>query len=203
MNWATQREHDARLPVVIGSGLTGLSISHSLSRASIDHVLVGHRPATSPRLGESMNLEGTLLLWEMFPELARFFFPKREVLGYLGDYEVTCDFEVSRRAASRAIFRTLGYAPATEFLQVDRIGFDAALWDLATASPHCRVLDAPVAELAYDAASDRFTTVSLRDGTVLGPSYVFDATNHGRLLGKTAGLGHRTLGQEQRVVYTH
>lgn len=193
----------AQMPVVIGSGLTGLSISHSLSRASVDHVLVGRRPDSSPRLGESMNLEGTLLLREMFPELSRFFFPKREVLGYLGDYEVTCDFDVARRAASRAIFRTLGYAPASEFLQVDRIGFDAALWELATASAHCTVVDASVAELELDAASDRFTAVRLSDGTVLRPSYLFDATNHGRLLGQTAKLAVRTLGAEQRVAYTH
>ena len=191
------------VPVVIGSGLTGLSISHSLSRASIDHVLLGHRPDDSPRLGESMNLEGTLLLWEMFPELSRFFFPKREVLGYLGDYQVVCDFDVARRAASRAIFRTLGYAPASEFLQVDRIGFDAALWGLATASAHCTVLDAPVEKLDFDAGSDSFGAVHLSDGTVVRPSYLFDATNHGRLLGQAAKLGYRTLGDEQRVAYTH
>ena len=56
------------LPVVIGSGLTGLSISRSLSCASIDHVLIGRRPDSSPRLGESMNLEGTLLLHLEAPE---------------------------------------------------------------------------------------------------------------------------------------
>ena len=193
----------ARVPVVIGSGLTGLSISHSLSLASVDHVLIGRRPEMSPRLGESMNLEGTLLLWEMFPQLSRFFFPKREVLGYLGDYEVLCDFAVSQRAVSRAIFRTLGYAPAEEFLQVDRIGFDAALWELTVASEHCTVLDASVSELAFDAARDRFTSVCLADGAVLRPSYVFDATNHGRLLGRTAKIACRTLGTEQRVAYTH
>src|SRR5688500_20134635 len=83
-------------PVVIGSGLTGLSISRSLSSASIDHVLIGRRPDMSPRLGESMNLEGTLLLWEMFPQLSRFFFPKAQVLGYLANHEVVCDFDVGR-----------------------------------------------------------------------------------------------------------
>jgi hypothetical protein len=29
----------------------------------------------SPRLGESLNLEGTLLLWEMFPQLSASSFP--------------------------------------------------------------------------------------------------------------------------------
>jgi flavin-dependent dehydrogenase len=193
----------AQVPVVIGSGLTGLSISHCLSRASIDHLVIGRRPEMSPRLGESLNLEGTLLLWEMFPQLSRFFFPKRDALGFFGDYEVVCDFEVSQRAVSRAIFRSLGYAPATELLQVDRIGFDAALWDLATSSEHCTVLDAPVADLEFDEASDRFTSVRLTDGTLLRPSYVFDATNHGRLLGRAAKVAHRTLGAPQRVAYTH
>ena len=96
---------------IADQGLTGLSISHSLSLASVDHVVIGRRPELSPRLGESLNLDGTLLLWEMFPQLSRFFFPKREVLGYLGDYEVMCDFAVSQRAVSRAIFRTLLIAP--------------------------------------------------------------------------------------------
>lgn len=193
----------ARLPIVIGSGLTGLSISYCLSRAGIDHVLIGQRPDTSPRLGESLNLEGTLLLWEMFPQLSHFFFPKREVLGFLADYEVVCDFDVAERAVSRAIFRMLGYAPTAEFLQVDRIGFDAALWELATASEHCTELDGPVANLEFDARSDSFTAVRLSDGTVLHPSYVFDATNHGQLLGRTAKLACRDLSTRQRVAYTH
>ena len=191
------------VPVVIGSGLTGLSISHNLSMASIDHVLIGRRPDMSPRLGESMNLEGTLLLWEMFPQLSRFFFPKAQVLGYLAGHEVVCDFDVGRRFVSRLIFRAMGFAPAEEFLQVDRLGFDAALWDLATASRHCTVRDAKVAALDFDATSDRFSGVRLEDGTVLEPSYVFDASNHGRLLGQTAKLAHRTLGAPQRVAYTH
>ena len=193
----------AEIPVVIGSGLTGLSISHCLSRASIDHVLIGRRPDASPRLGESLNLDGTILIQEMFPQLSRFFYPKREVLGYLGDYKVTCDFVVGERAVSRAIFRSLGYAPATEFLQVDRVGFDAALWDLAVASQHCTVAGEEVAAMEFDATSDRFTGVRLPDGTLLRPSYVFDATNHGRLLGQAANIGLRTFNAPQRVAYTH
>ena len=194
---------DAEMPVVIGSGLTGLSISCCLSRASIDHVLIGVRPDTSPRLGESLNLDGTILIQEMFPQLSRFFYPKREVLGYLGDYKVTCDFVVGERAVSRAIFRSLGYTPATEFLQVDRVGFDRALWDLAVASDHCKVAAAEVAAMEFDATSDRFTGVRLSDASVIRPSYVFDATNHGRLLGQAANIGLRTFNAPQRVAYTH
>ena len=195
-------EH-AGSPIVIGSGLTGMSISHCLSRAGVDHVLIGRRPDSAPRLGESLNLEGTLLLWEMFPQLSRFFFPKKQVLGYCGDYEVVCDFDVGQRTISRAVFRTLGYAPVDEFLQVDRIGFDAALWDLVVAEEHCRVLDASVAQLDFDQAADAFSQVRFSDGTVLRSSYVFDGTNHGRLLGQRANIAHRPLSDPQRVAYTH
>jgi flavin-dependent dehydrogenase len=140
---------------------------------------------------------------ETFPQLSRFYFPKKQVLGYCGDYEVICDFDVSQRAVARAIFRVLGYAPIDEFLQVDRIGFDSALWDLVVGSEHCTVLDTPVAQVVFDPPADAFSHVRLTDDTVLRPSYVFDATNHGRLLGQTAKLAHRTLGSPQRVAHTH
>jgi hypothetical protein len=139
----------------------------------------------------------------MFPQLSRFFFPKKQVLGYCGDYEVACDFDVSQRAVSRLFFRALGYAPVDQFLQVDRIGFDAALWDLVVGSEHCTVGHAPVAQLEFDPVADAFSRAQLSDGTVLRPAYVFDATNHGRLLGQTAKLACRTLGDRQRVAYTH
>lgn len=191
------------IPVVIGSGLTGLSISHSLSRAAIEHVLIGRRPDMSPRLGESLNLEGTLLLREMFPQLERFFFPKRQVLGYLGPHEVVCDFDVGVRFVSRLVFRAMGYAPATEFLQVDRLGLDSALWDLTVASTYCTQLDTDVAGLDFEASSDRFTGVRLSDGAVVESSYLFDGTNHGRLLGKAVSVAYHALSAPQRVAYTH
>ena len=46
-------------------------------------------------------------------------------------------------------------------------------------------------------------TVRLADGTVLRPSYLFDASNHGRLLGTAMGQKRRLLGEPQRVAYTH
>src|SRR5947209_3493390 len=45
-------------PVILGAGLTGLAISRALSAAGITHMLVGDRPAETPRLGESLNAEG-------------------------------------------------------------------------------------------------------------------------------------------------
>ncbi len=194
---------DSELPIILGSGLTGMSISHTLARARIPHVLVGGPPGTLPRLGESLNLEGTLLLLEMFPDLARFYFPKRAVVGYMGDYGITCDFDTAEAAVSRGIFRALGYTACPEFLQFDRLGFDAALYEATAASEFCRVVDAKVEELEYDPAADAFGGVRLADGTTLRPSYLFDASNHGRLLGKATGIGCTPIGEPQRVVYTH
>lgn len=47
-------------PVIIGSGISGLMVSHMLSRENIPHVLIAdERPSeTEPRLGESCNLHG-------------------------------------------------------------------------------------------------------------------------------------------------
>lgn len=191
------------VPVIIGSGLTGLSVSHSLSQAGIEHVLIGGRPGTKPRLGESLNLEGTLCLKEMFPQLSRFYFQKKEVRAYVGDYEVLCDFDVSRTLTSETVFSVLGHIPVDSFLQVDRLGFDSALWDLATSAAHCTVMEAQVEDLDFDAATDTCTAVRLADGTVLVPSYLFDATNHGRMLGTAMGQKRRLLGEPQRVAYTH
>jgi flavin-dependent dehydrogenase len=196
--------HPSRpLPVIVGSGLTGMSISTTLSRAGVDHLLVGGPPGTLPRLGESLNLEGTLLLLEMYPELSRFFFAKKVVLGYLGEHQLACDFDVAERLVSRVLFRALGYRAVSEFLQFDRLGFDAALWDATAASPHCTVVDAKVAGLDYDAGADAFTAVRLEDGRALTPSYLFDASNHGRLLGQAMGMPMHPLGEPQRVAYTH
>jgi flavin-dependent dehydrogenase len=191
------------VPVIIGSGLTGLSVSHSLSEAGFEHVLIGRHPGTKPRLGESLNLEGTLFLKETFPQLSRFYFQKKEVRGYLGEYEVLCDFDVSRTLASKVVFSVLGHLPVDSFLQVDRLGFDAALWELATSAPQCTVMEGPVEGLEFDAASDTFTAVRLAGGTVLRPTYLFDASNHGRLLGTAMGQKRRLLGEPQRVAYTH
>ena len=191
------------VPIVIGSGLTGLSVSHSLSQAGIEHVLIGGRPGTRPRLGESLNLEGTLLLKQMFPQLSRFYFQKKEVRGYLGDYEVLCDFDVGRSLASSVVSTLLGPVPGDSFLQVDRLGFDAALWDLATSAPQCTLTEARVEALDFDAVTDTFTAVRLEDGTVLRPTFLFDASNHGRLLATAMGQKRRLLGEPQRVAHTH
>jgi flavin-dependent dehydrogenase len=190
-------------PVIVGSGLTGMAISRTLANARVPHVLVGGPPGTLPRLGESLNLEGTIGLWELFPELSRFYYPKKVVTGYLGDRVIECDFDTDAKRISRVIFGALGYRAVPEFLQFDRLGFDAALWEATAANEYCTVVDQKVAALEYDAGRDAFSAVRLADGSEIRPGYLFDASNHGRLLGKAAGLEHRTIGEPQRVAFTH
>jgi flavin-dependent dehydrogenase len=190
-------------PVIVGSGLTGMAISRTLTRAAVPHVMVGGPPGDTPRLGESLNMEGTFGLLELFPEFSRYFFPKRVVTGYLGDFSLTCNFQLDRSPGAHVIYRALGRRPVPEFLQFDRMGFDAALYEATAASPYCTVVASPLRELTYDGARDSFSTLRLEDGTELHPGYVFDASNHGRLLGKAADIGATLIGDPQRVAYTH
>ena len=54
-------------PVVLGSGVTGLLVSASLSKAGIAHTLLGGPPPDDrPRLGESMNEGSSALMWRLF-----------------------------------------------------------------------------------------------------------------------------------------
>lgn len=190
-------------PVIIGSGLTGTAVSRMLSRAGVSHTLIGGPPNALPRLGESLNLEGTLDLLRLFPEHAAYFYGKKVVVGYVDDFVFSCDFAIDTSRAARLLFRLLGHQAPREFLQFDRLGFDDALYADAAASDYCTALDTKVTALDYDAAIDRFASLQLADDRILPASYVFDSTNHGRLVGTAAGVGCQYLGDVQRVAYTH
>lgn len=192
-----------RAIVIVGGGLTGMAISYSLSKAGIRHVLVGEAPNSLPRLGESLNLEGTLLLDEFCGEYARFFGPKTQGIAYMGDYVVSCSFDVARRRASRTCFRLLGQTAPSQFLHIDRLGLDAATWERTVASPFCTVADAKVEAVAYDTDSDSVRSIALSNGAVLDTRYVFDASNHKRVVADAIGVPVRLLGEPQRAVYTH
>lgn len=190
-------------PIIIGSGLTGLTISRTLSQAHIPHILIGGPPNTLPRLGESLNLEGTLGLLELFPEFSQYFFSKKVVTAYLGDYVFSCDFIANKTALARLLFRLLGYTAPKEFLQFDRLGFDAALYAQTVASDYCTQINVKVTSLDYTPETDRITTLHLSDGSTLPAAYIFDATNHGAVVGQATGIRRDTIGPPQRVVYTH
>jgi flavin-dependent dehydrogenase len=191
------------LPVVIGAGFSGAVTSIMLSRRGVPHFLIGAAPNSAPRLGESLNLEGSVGMLEMLPEFSRFYLTKRLVVGFLGEHVLTCDFCLDRRPIARSFMSALGYVPPGGFLHLERIGLDQALYDSAVSSPHCTALDAQVTSVDYDPGTDRVRSVRLSDGRALEPGYAFDATNQGRLIGQAASVECRMLSDLYRVVYTH
>lgn len=188
-------------PVIIGSGLSGMAISDWLSQARIHHTMIGAPPNDLPRLGESIDPAGTLEMLRFYPEFDEFYYRKRWISVFLGDYATSCNF--GQNFGRVVGLRLLGFNSPSEFIHVDRIGFDKALFKKVTASDYCHRLETLVTETVYDEASDKFVCLQLNNGESLRPSYVFDCTNHVRLLGKAANVPLKTISDPQRVVYSH
>lgn len=191
------------LPVIIGTGLSGMAISRVLSKAHCPHFLIGSPPNTLPRLGESINLEGTVDLLRLFPEFSQFYFPKRAGVVYLCDKVMACDFEIAIKPKASWLFRAFGLNAPTETVHVDRIGFDAALYNSTVSDSACTHIDAHVENIRYDTRSDTIRELTLSNQMTLTPAFVFDATNHLRLVAKTLGIETKYLSEPKRVVYTH
>ncbi len=193
------------LPVIVGTGLTGCAISRSLARSGVRHLLIG--PAAEgegARLGESLNLEGSLDIVDYFPELSEGFLAKTAVIAHVGERRVRCDLNMKRGAASALFYRLLGYSePPDAFLHIDRNGFDAAVFASVTGDPHCQHVDALVEEVDHDAGEDRVRRLRLSDGREVVPIAVFDATNHVRAVARHLGLELELIGPAQRSVYGH
>jgi flavin-dependent dehydrogenase len=194
-------DQTAARPVILGTGLIGLAISRSLAAAGINHVLVGDRPTETPRLGESLNAEGSLEIARQFPDLSQFFFAKRRQVLFFGGHVLAVD--LLEYPMARSWYSLAGYPPSIQSLHVDRIGFDAALFKTAIADPHCDYLEQRAVGLIYDAARDRIDEVQLARGQTIDSSYVFDATNHMRFVARKIGLRRTRLGTAQRVVFRH
>ncbi len=191
----------AARPVILGAGLTGMAISRALSSAGIVHFLVGEPPTETPRLGESLNAEGSLEIARQFPDLARYFFPKQRQALFFGDHALGFDFV--QYAAAPVYHRLIGDPAAVRLLHVDRLGLDRALFESVVADEHCLHLDGRATALDYDPVADRINAVRLAGGRRLASTYVFDATNQLRFVARKLGVGCRQLGGAQRVVFAH
>jgi flavin-dependent dehydrogenase len=193
--------HD--LPVIVGCGLTGIAISRALSRDRIKHVLIGAAPKPGLRLGESLNLEGSLDLVALFPELKRHTLPKTAVTAHVGGLEARCDLNMSGTKLTDAFYGLLGYETPEAFLHVDRIRFDVDAFEAVVADSHCHHIDDYVVSVDANRGADRIDGLTLRSGVRIRPKYVFDATNQIRLVANAIGLESRVLGEAQRVAYAH
>src|SRR5262245_9482752 len=105
-------DRQAARPVILGAGLTGLAVSRALSSAGVAHALVGDRPTETPRLGESLNAEGSLEAARQFPGLARFFSRKRQQTLFFGGNALAFDFP--QFAAGHSYDALLGYPPTVQ-----------------------------------------------------------------------------------------
>lgn len=191
-------------PAIIGAGLTGLLISLALSRARIGHILIGGPPpADGPRLGESLSVEATLYFLAEYPELADCFYKKQFATAYMGDLSSHLDFAFLQSLPSILVFGSWGKRPPESVIHVDRVRFDAALYEKAISSPFCTHTDSRVVEVCYETRTDRIQHLVLENGTHIPVSHVFDATGHIRLLARHLHIPRRMLGATQRVAYGH
>jgi flavin-dependent dehydrogenase len=188
-------------PVVLGTGLTGVAISRALAAAGITHVLVGQRPTDAPRLGESLNAEGSLEIARQFPDQARFFFAKHRLALFFNGHAVA--FDSLRIAAGRGWYPLFGYPSSVPLLHIDRVGFDNAAFAAAIGDDHCVFAEDRAAGLDYRPGADRTDGVQLASGARIASSYVFDATNHTRFVARKLGVARNVIGAPRRVVFAH
>ncbi|WP_444996463.1 phosphopantetheine-binding protein [Aliikangiella sp. IMCC44359] len=188
------------LPVIIGSGIGGMLISRQLSRKNIRHIMLGSKQLSdSPRLGESMTEACTIEFTRDFKDYKQYFFRKDMTPFYMGDIVAGLRFDFFGTFASLFLDEDV---PQT-FIHVDRIGFDRALYAEVSQSPNCLWVEELVDDVDYDANSDKVSRLHLKSGKKLIPSFVWDCTNHIRLLGRKINIPYENFDEQRQVVYSH
>ena len=192
------------IPVIIGTGIIGMAISRTLSAKNIRHFAIGSPPnPNTPKLGESINGEGSLDLQQLFPEFSQYYFPKKNIIFYVGKLVTRCPLDITTKQEFATFFSLTGFKVFRHLFHVDRLGFDVALFDSMTKNENCIFIDRKVTDIIYDRDRDKIEEIVLSDGFKLHPSFVFDATNHVRLLPKKLNIPCHFLSEKQRTVFTH
>ncbi len=199
-------------PVIIGSSLNGLLVSHNLSRHNIDHILIGgDRPLVQPRLGESMNEGAGLACWRMLdPKYRKFFYPKSHISLMHGDIASMILVaspvrnqtslasrlgDTSRRANLRTVVKGLCH--------LDRANFDPVFYDDVIHHVRCCFVHNPSATVKFDYQSDRITSIQVGDTTFNDPRYVFDTTGFRSVVAEAARIEIEPISNLERVAWTH
>ncbi len=188
------------VPVIIGGGIGGMLISRALSKKGIKHVLVGSvQLGDTPKLGESMTEACTIEFTQEFPGYEKYLFPKEFTPFFMGDIVAGLRFDFFGTMASLFVD---GNVPKT-FVHLDRIGFDQALYDEVSRSEDCYWIDSVVEDVEYDRATDRVTSLRLKDGQTIRCTYAWDCTNQVRLLGNKLEIPYQNFDAPRRVIFTH
>ena len=192
--------------VIIGSGVTGMAISKSLSAQEIEHVLIGPPPNDSPKLGESINPEGSTELMNQYGDYRECFFDKPLTTIAVGKYKVDCNFSKLRSYPTVDFFLNRlspGIHIPKEMMHIDRLKFDQKLYSEIRKSPYVDMRDARVSSVDYDKKSDQVTQLHFEGGESIRPKYIFDCTNHARFLGRSLNIPVDFISDKQRVVFCH
>jgi flavin-dependent dehydrogenase len=197
-----------KVPVIIGTGITGLLISRALTKEKIHHVMLGDPMISdTPKLGESMNESASIDLLQEFSEFKEYFFDKKEINFYSGNMVALLNLRGKKGHAFYDTYERLGFNPQTEYasmIHIDRLGFDRALYEQVSKSSYCKMIPKlKVSKLDFDEADKTIHRIHLEDGQELTPSYVFDATNHVRLLGRMLGIEAEIFNEPRDVFFTH
>lgn len=211
------RNASAGKPVVLGSSFSGVLVSLALSKAGVDHVLIGgDEPPEIPRLGESLNeCASPDLFCDLGREFPQYFYTKSHISLLNGDVASQIQIANPRRCKERMSqtlprpdsvwpLRTFWHcATGRNLMHVDRIRLDRALYHKALAQPQCEFVKLLVQQVDVG-ADDRVTRLVLDDGSeIREPRFVFDNTGFRGLVARAAGVGVQPLSNEQRVVWTH
>lgn len=197
-------KHHYPYPAIVGSGLSGLLISLALSQAKVEHLLIGGPPpTTSPRLGESLNLEATIHFLDLLPEFTEYYYQKNFTILYAGNNSAYCSLKLGDNPLISTLTKILGKTSPNGFLHIDRVGLDTAVYTKAINNPYCTHLNTLVTKVHHDPGSDRIHQIDLKDGTTRPVSHLFDATNHVRLVARQLHLPCKTISPTQEVFYTH
>jgi hypothetical protein len=194
-------------PVILGSSLSGLLVSLSLSRAGVEHVLVGgDEPAAVPRLGEALTDCASPELWRLFGrDFPDCFYYKSHISIMNGDFATLIQLANPRRSPEAVQRYTPkkgkpGYPWLGQGLfHLDRIAFDRAVYHHALAQKPCTFIAAKIERIELD--GDRVTKIHHSGGVIEDPKYVFDASRG--LVAEALQMKQRDLGPPQRVVFTH
>src|SRR3989304_5284907 len=114
------------IPIIIGTGLTGLAISKMLSAEKIAHVLIGDAPTiTPPKIGEGVEILGVYLLEKYFSEFRKYFYPKKEITYYADSaiwHTYLCGLSENDLIGQNPILKPR--LKTDGFIHLDRVHFD-------------------------------------------------------------------------------
>ena len=188
------------VPVVMGGGIAAMLISRKLTEKKIRHIIVG-KPilGDTPKLGESMTESVSIEFTRNFKNYSQYFFPKKVTPFFMGKIVSGLRFGFFKTFASLFEEKDL----PDHFIHIDRVGFDDALYEEVRHSEYGEWIDSLVTEVDYCEKTDKVRMLTLQNGQKLEPSFVWDCTNHVRLLGRAAKIPYQDFDAPRKVFFTH